>query len=178
MHSSEFLRRSNAPSLVAGALSACVILLAGCTGDGSPAAPTPPAPDGILASVVKIPVELTIIQFVACAGEMVEFHLRQQFVAHLSFDAQGKVHFHTKINDKGSTAIGLTSGATFHQVGATRETDKFVGSLPAIISFVHALNLIGEGSAPDVRIHETFHLTINAQGVVTVERETRRITCK
>jgi hypothetical protein len=166
------------PSLIAGALSACVILLAGCAGDESPAAPAPPASDGILASVVKIPIEETITQFEACAGEVVEFHLREQVITHLTFDAQGKVHFHSIVNDKGTTAIGLTSGATFHQVGATRETDKFVGDLPAVISFVNVLNLIGEGSVPDVRIHETFHLTINAQGVVTVERETQRITCK
>jgi hypothetical protein len=178
MHISELLRRNDAPSLVAGALSACVILSAGCTGDGSPAAPTSPAPDEILATVVKIPIEETIIQFEACAGEVVEFHLREQFVGHLSFDAQGQVHFHSLVNDKGTTAVGLTSGATFHQVGATRETDKVVGSLPAIISFVNVLHLIGEGSAADIRIHETFHLTINAEGVVTVARETQRITCK
>ena len=173
MHISKLLRRNDAPSVVAGALSACVILLGGCGGDGSPAAPTPSAPDEIRATVVKIPIEETIIQFEACAGEVVEFHLREQLVSHLSFDAQGQVHFHSIVNDKGTTAVGLTSGATFHQVGATRETDKFVGSLPAIISFVNVLHLIGEGSVPDIRIHETFHLTISARGVVTVERETR-----
>lgn len=178
MHISELLRRNDAPSLVVGALSACVILLTGCTGDGSAAAPTPAASDEMLPTVVKTPIEETIIQFEECAGEVVEFHLREQVVVHESVDAQGKIHFHVIVNDKGTTAVGLTSGATFHQVGATRETDKVVGSLPANISYVNVLDLIGEGSVPDIRIHETFHLTINAQGVVTVERETQRITCK
>ncbi len=178
MHISELLRRSDAPRLVGGALSACFIVLAGCSGDGFPAAPTPATSDEILYTVVKTPIEETIIQFEACAGEVVEFHLREQVVVHESVDAQGKIHFHVIVNDKGTTAIGLTSGATFHQVGATIETDKIVGSLPAIISFVNVLDLIGEGSVPDVRIHETFHLTINPRGVVTVERATQRVTCK
>jgi hypothetical protein len=178
MHISELLRSSDAPRLVGSAFSACVILLAGWTGDGSPNVTAPATPNEIDGTVVKTPIEETVTQFEACAGEVVEFHLREQVVFHESVDAQGKVHIHVIVNDKGTTAVGLTSGATFHQVGATLETDKFVASLPTTISFVNVLHLIGEGSVPDVRIHETFHLTINAKGVVTVERPTLRTTCK
>ena len=53
-----------------------------------------------------------------------------------------------------------------------------VGDSPIVASFGNALNLIGQGTAPNLTIHETFHLTINASGVTTVERETQRIECK
>jgi hypothetical protein len=171
-------RRLSTRLLVAGALSACVSLLAGCAGDGSPAAPDTAASGEVLASVVKIPIEETFTAFQECAGEELEFHIREQLVVHESVDAQGKIHFHSVINDKGTTALGLTSGAQYHQVGATRETDKVVESFPVIISFVNVFNIIGDGSAPNLTIHETFHLTINASGVVIVERETQRIECK
>jgi hypothetical protein len=178
MPNSELLRRGfNTPLLFMGALGACV-LLAACTGDGSPAAPEAAAPGELFASVVKAPIEETFIQFEPCAGEDLEVHLREQIVEHESVDAQGKTHVFSVINDKGTTAVGLTSGATYHQVGATREMDKIVESLPVTVSFVNVLNLIGEGSATNVKLYEAFHLTINAEGVVTVERETQRIECK
>jgi hypothetical protein len=93
-------------------------------------------------------------------------------------DAQGRLHIHTNINDKGSTAVGLTSGTTYHEVGTTRENVTEVESLPTTVSFVNVLEFIGQGSAPNLAIQERFHLTVNASGVVTVERETERITCK
>ena len=97
---------------------------------------------------------------------------------HQSVDAQGKTHVFSAINDKGTTAVGLTSGDRYQQVGATRDMDKIIESFPVTVSFVNVLNLIGEGSATNLKLYEAFHLTINASGVVTVERETQRIECK
>jgi hypothetical protein len=37
---------------------------------------------------------------------------------------------------------------------------------------------VGQGQAPNLLVHETFHLAINANGVTTVERETQRIVCR
>jgi hypothetical protein len=170
-------RRFNTPLLFVGALGACVFLLAACTGDGSPAAPEAAAPGELSASVVKIPLEGTDTLFLPCVGD-VELQFREQIVVHESVDAQGKIHFHIIINDKGTTAVSLTTGASYHLVGAQRETNKFVESSPVMISFGNIFNLIGQGSAPDLILHETFHLTVNATGVVTVERETQRIECK
>jgi hypothetical protein len=140
------------------------------------------APGGsVLAAVVKAPVELIDTTFVPCAGlggEEVELDVREQVVTHESADAQGKTHFHVIINDKGTTGVGLTSGTRYHQVGATRENDLIVGDVPVVVSFANLLNLIGRGSAPNLTVHETFHLTINAGGVTTVEREIQRIECR
>lgn len=176
---SGLLPRQRSTRLVAGALSATVFLFAGCTGDESPAGPESAGPDGIFASVVNTPVVGTEVRFEECLGEEIRVDYREQLVEHELVDAQGRLHIHTIINDKGSTAVGLTSGTTYHQVGATKENDIIiVEPLPRVASFVNVLNLIGQGSARDLAIYESFHLTINATGVVTVDRETQRITCK
>jgi hypothetical protein len=134
---------------------------------------TPPA-----SVVVKTPIEDNFTEFVDCAGEVLEFHLREQLVVHESQDARGGIHFHFVINDKGSTAEGLSSGTRWHQVGATKENDNIRGEAPMTISFVNAFNLISNGPAPNLLIHEQFHITLNANGVVTALVERSRIECK
>jgi hypothetical protein len=128
--------------------------------------------------VVKTPIEETFTAFNDCAGELLEFHIREQLVVHETVDASGGIHFHFVINDKGSTAVGLSSGVTWHQVGATRETDNIRGEAPITVTFVNVFNLISNGSAPNLLIHELFHITINANGVVTALLERSRIECE
>jgi hypothetical protein len=128
--------------------------------------------------VVKTPIEETFTAFDSCAGELLEFHIREQLVVHERVDASGGIHFHLVINDKGSTAVGLSSGVTWHQVGATRETDNIRGEAPVAVSFVNVFNLISNGSAPNLLIHQLFHITINANGVVTALVDRSRIECK
>ena len=106
------------------------------------------------------------------------FDVREQLVTHESTDSQGRTHVHFIINDKGTTGTGLTTGTRYHQVGATRENDQIVEDAPVVVSFANILNLVGQGQAPSLLVHETFHLTINANGVTTVERETQRVECK
>jgi hypothetical protein len=172
-------RQRSTRRLVAGAFSATVFLVAGCTNDESPASPQSVDAGGNLPSNVKTPVEGTQVLFYECLGEEIRLEFREQLIEHESLDAQGRLHIHTNINDKGSTAVGLTSGTTYHQVGATKDNDILVvDSQPRIVSFVNVLNLIGHGFAPNLLIHESFHLTLDATGGVTVERETERITCK
>ena len=144
---------------------------------GSPDA----AASGLRPSVVKAPVELIDTAFVPCAGEngeSVELDIREQIVTHESADSQGRTHVHFIVNDKGTTGTGLTTGVRYRQVGATRENDLIVDDAPVVVSFANILNLVGQGQAPSLLVHETFHLTINANGVTTVEREIQRVECK
>lgn len=130
------------------------------------------------ALIIKTPIELTFTVFDACAGEDLEFHLREQLVIAERVDARGGIHLHFVINDKGTTAVGQTSGITWHQVGATRDAQNFRGSAPVAVSFVNILNLIGNGSAPNLRIHEVFHVTVNANGTMTSLVDRSRIECR
>ena len=161
------------------AVGGCLCLLGACSGDNT--APSAGTPGGPVATIEKAPVELIDTAFVPCAGaqgELVELHIREQIVTHESVDTQGRTHLHFIVNDKGSTGVGLSSGIRYRQVGATRENDLMIGDTPMVASFGNALNLIGHGTAPNLTIHETFHLTITGSGVTTVDRETERIECK
>jgi hypothetical protein len=64
------------------------------------------------------------------------------------------------------------------EVGATEEKDKIVGDAPAVLGFANILNLVGQGQAPNLLVHETFHLTVNADGVTTVDREVQPVVCQ
>jgi hypothetical protein len=129
--------------------------------------------------VLKIPIEETIIVLEpTCAGEILELHIRQQVIAHLTEDAAGGLHVHSVINDKGTTALGLTSGTTYHQVGATTETQNSRGLAPLTITRFNALNLLSEGSAPNLLVQQLFHITVNANSVVTTFMDVSAIVCQ
>jgi hypothetical protein len=176
-----FGRRSGALARPSGVVGLCLILLYGCGGDRVTASPEATGQRSVHLSVVKAPVELIDTTFVPCAGdggELVVLDVREQAVTHESTDSQGRTHVHFIVNDKGTTGTGLTSGVRYNQVGATKENDKIVEDVPTVVSFANILNLVGQGQAPNLLVHETFHLAINANGVTTVERETQRIVCR
>jgi hypothetical protein len=130
-------------------------------------------------SVVITPIEETLILFEPnCAGELLELHIRQQSVVHQTVDADGRIHIHSVINDKGTTAVGLTSGVTYHQTGATTQTVNITDPFPATATLFNALNLISEGSGPNLLVQQLFHLTINATGVETVFINVSAIVCQ
>ena len=130
-------------------------------------------------SVVITPIEETVVfNEPNCAGESLELHIRQQRVVHQTVDPNGRTHIHTVINDKGTTALGLTSGLTYHQTGATVETDNFSATAPQMLTRVDVLNLISNGSAPNLLIEALFHVTINANGVEVVFISVTAITCQ
>lgn len=128
--------------------------------------------------VVKVPIEETItVSEPNCAGEMLELHIRQQVVTQGGFDSNGGSHFHSVINDKGTTAVGLSSGTQYHQTGATTETDVAIGVPPLIVTVHNSLNLISEGSAPNLQVNQLFHVTINPDGDATTFTDVTSIVC-
>ncbi|HEY9477250.1 MAG TPA: hypothetical protein VIQ26_02350 [Microbacteriaceae bacterium] len=184
MFSLELLgRRSELLARPSGILGLCLVLLYGCGGGGVTGSTDATPSSGLRSSVVKAPVPLELIDttFVPCAGdngELVELDVREQIVTHESTDSQGRTHVQFIVNDKGTTGTGLLTGTQYRQIGATRENDLVVEDAPVVVSFANILNLVGQGQAPNLLIHETFHLTINANGVTTVEREIERIECR
>jgi hypothetical protein len=144
-----------------------------CDSAGNPMEPAPTL------SVIKTPVDETItVLEPTCAGEWIELHLRQQVITQVSIDAAGGLHVHTVINDKGTTALGLTSGTTYHQTGATIEAQNSSGLAPLTITRFNALNLVSEGAAPNLLVQQLFHVTIDANGAVAVFNDVTSIVCQ
>ena len=81
-------------------------------------------------------------------------------------------------NYQGLTGVGETSGDTYIGNGAGHDTfnDSFTNG-QATETFTDHFNAIGQGSASDLRITEFAHITVNANGDVTVTIDKLSIDC-
>ncbi len=126
---------------------------------------------------MKIPIEEVFTVFVECAGEELEVQFREQLVIRETVDAAGGIHFHFTLNDKGTSAVGLTTGAKYHQVGASQVTANVKEPFPVTVTVVTLVNLVSQGSRPAIHFFEQFHITISATGAVTALRTELRDKC-
>ncbi len=88
----------------------------------------------------------------------------------------GKFHFQPT---RGSTLVGETTGDVYRATGVTQGT--FSGPMANgryTETFVNNFRIIGPGPGNNFLVHETFHVTINANGETTVERESLSVECK
>jgi opacity protein-like surface antigen len=102
----------------------------------------------------------------------------------------GRLHVLITFTENGSHISGVShfqpqdlsgtdsDGNVYHGVGIT--TDSFAGSLTNgqfVDTFVNNFYLVGTAGAPTYLVHETFHITFNANGDVTASVDHMRITC-
>ncbi len=130
-------------------------------------------------SNVSIPIELFV--FVSCAnggaGEVIDvsgpLHVLQRLTISSSGNASETLHF----QPQGISGFGLTTGDKYQATGITTESDQFNG-LPFSSTFVNNFYMIGQGPGNNFKIHETFHFTVNANGVLTAFVDNFFVTCK
>ena len=131
---------------------------------------TPNAASGSLAGMDRV--NLTIpTQFHAqnpCAGgrfgEIVVFTGNQHLVFFESSMSNG--HLNTKIhwNAEGVTGIGQYTGFEYNATGVTQDHTISDVALPYETTMINNYHIIGQGQATNMDLHETVHLTINANG--------------
>jgi hypothetical protein len=88
----------------------------------------------------------------------------------------GKFHFQPT---QGSTLVGETTGDVYRATGVTQGT--FSGPMTNgryTETFVNNFRIIGPGPGNNFLVHEVFHVTINANGETTIERESLSVDCK
>jgi hypothetical protein len=123
----------------------------------------------------KIPFDVVLAPEEAC-GEAIHLNgtLLAQFSTTESSGGNIEVGFH--FNPQGITGVGLTSGATYHATGVTLGTTTIrAGGISD--TFVNSFKIIGEGSAQNFLETDVFHLTMNANGVVTATVDRSTIRC-
>ena len=172
-------------------------LLAACDRASQPVEPAAPTP-----SLAVDPAERTTVTrfdetFLVddpCFGEVVSVDAHRQLVTYMRTDAAGGLHLRFSIIDQGSTVTGLTSGVVHHLNGAVLDGLNSRGDFipfpppfPIEETFVLIQNLTSPGAAPhdpnptplhNERFHEVFHVTVNANGEITVERDQFDFVCK
>ncbi len=123
---------------------------------------------------------------------MVEAH--RQLVTYMRTAAAGGLHLRFTVIDQHSTVTGLTSGVVHHLNGAVIDGLNSLGEFfpfpppfPVEETFVLVQNLTSPGAAPhdpnptplhNLRFHEVFYFTVDANGDVTVERDQSNVGCK
>jgi hypothetical protein len=140
-------------------------LAALCLGHGGPAR----AQAIVFTMSQAIPVDTVLT---ACNGETVHVTGTANCLEHTTVSADGHFVFDAHMNYQGVTGVGLTTGAQYRV--QTVDDLMLIGPVPFIITSVLSVQLIGQGSVPNLTMHATFHLVVNPNGtsVFTVDNFT------
>ena len=85
-----------------------------------------------------------------------------------------KSHF----QPQGAGGTGLTTGDSYNAVGVTQEVDTLALTGGANeFTFTNNFRLIGQGVDNNLQVHQTLHVTINANGTVTTVVDNTSIDC-
>lgn len=95
-------------------------------------------------------------------------------------DGNGGAHSRFHFNWAGITGTGLTSGDTYVVPQVISNTDYYhQGGLPANGTSTLTFQLVSKGSGENVRVKGVWHFTLNANGELTVDKNTFiSIVCK
>lgn len=128
---------------------------------------------------------ISFITFIPCtndgAGEFaVAEDVLLQFVSNLTFDANGGIHIKTHAQPhKYWNLIGQDTGDRYQATGLTGTTSNFISNGESFNeTFYNNFRIIGPGSGNSYLLHVNSHVTINANGEVTVEAINTSISCK
>ena len=111
------------------------------------------------------------------AGEVVLISGTLHIQNHITINdnrASIKVHF----QPQGAGGVGLTTGDKYNATGVTQEHD----SLPltngaAEFTFINNFRIIGQGPDNNLQVHQTVHVTVNANGDVTTIVDNSTVDC-
>jgi hypothetical protein len=166
--------------MVLGSIVVC--LVAACQPDATSPDPAEVGGPSFSATTLtqnsSFPIDL--IFFVACAnggaGEEVALSGSLHDLFHVTLDGSGGLHVKTHSNPQGISGIGLTTGAKYQATGVTQE--QFNAKIGEQDTFINNFRLIGQGPGNNFLVHENFHVTVNANGVVTSFHDHFSVVCK
>src|SRR6476661_8447407 len=112
-----------------------------------------------------------------CSGEDVHIFGTLDGVIQTTTDSRGGLHisFHLVPH---LSAVGLSTGLEYRAVGPLHTIDFIDGSGPRVSGLVNIINLISPGSSDNLRLTQVAHVTVNANGVTTVEFEGIKGGCR
>jgi hypothetical protein len=126
--------------------------------------------------------DISLTVFIPCAaggaGEIVD--LSGPLHTLISFTINGNnVSGYFHFQPQGISGTGESTGAKYQATGVTLES--FKNSLQngqANFTFVNNFRIIGQDPGNNFLVHETMHLTINADGTATVFHDNFSVDCK
>ena len=121
-------------------------------------------------------VDETIPAAATCSGEDVRIFGVLDLTVQNTTDSKGGVHsvFHVTPH---LTAIGVTSGSIYHTAGPLQSVTNSNGTGNEF-QLINVIVLISPGSTNNLVLHETIHVTVNANGDTTVDFDNFRADCR
>lgn len=130
--------------------------------------------------IVTFPV--TIGVFIPCAadgaGEVVFLSGDLHSLVHTTVNGN-RVTFRSANHPQGISGTGLTTGDTYQATGITQEVST--GSLvdgQFSDTFINNFRIIGEGADNNYLVRQSFHVTVNANGELTVFVDNFSVDCR
>jgi hypothetical protein len=110
--------------------------------------------------------------FVPCAnggrGEMVRLAGEMHALFLITFDENGGRHVASQFQPMGITGYGEETGDTYRASGVTRHNLNIRdATFPVAYTLVNNFRLVGPGQGNNVIVHDTYHITVNANGEVS-----------
>ncbi len=102
----------------------------------------------------------------ACANELVGLTGEIHTVTHITYDS-GRAHVVVRVNAQG--VEGFSSEGRRYRATRNLGTTANGDGLPFSSTTVQSFNLVSAGSGPNMLVHVTAHITVNANGETTVE---------
>jgi hypothetical protein len=131
-------------------------------------------------SNIKIP--LNILVFVPCAdggaGEFVELTGNLHILSHTTVNGN-RFNVMSHFQPQGISGVGQSTGDRYQGTGVTQE--RFGGSFvngQFSDTFINNFRIIGQGPGNNFLVHQTFHLTVNANGEITTFVDNFKSDCK
>lgn len=130
--------------------------------------------------VFDVPISLSV--FVPCAaggaGELIDVSGPLHVVLSTTINGNN-IRVTQSFNPQGVVGTGETTGDTYHGTGITRfDLTASVNEFPTEFTFVNNFYMIGTtSSGGKLLIHETAHITVDANGQTTANFDKPSVTC-
>jgi hypothetical protein len=140
-----------------------------------------PMPSADAAVNVNDTTDISLTVFIPCAaggaGEIVDLsgplHTLVSFTVNAN-NVSGYFHF----QPQGISGTGETTGAKYQATGVTQESFKTsLQNGQANLTSVNNFRIIGQGPGNNFLVHETLHISINADGTLTVFHDNFSVSC-
>ena len=111
-------------------------------------------------------------------GEIVVFEGDQHLVFFQSSTANGRLNTKVQWNAESATGIGQYTGLAYRATGVTQEHTVSGAPLPYTETTINNYHIVGQGQATNMDLHETVHITVNANGEVSAWVTDYSFSCK
>jgi len=124
----------------------------------------------------KIPI--VILTLIPCVPETVILTGELHALVTQEVDSDGGIHIKTHFQPQGISGVGSVTGVKYQGTGVTQEHFNIHSGLAIEDTFVNNFRMIGQGPGNNLLVHTTFHVTVNANGVVTADVLNTSTECK